>query len=137
MDFEYAGYNPRGFDIANHFCEWTYNYHGDNPASMDLENFPNDEEQLRFLTAYIEAGVEDDIDNDSNSNQNMTKDMDPKELQQEVLRWVMVSHLMWALWGLVQASQSEIDFNYFQYFTQRLQIFRKLLYQSLEEEQQR
>ncbi|KAG2223531.1 hypothetical protein INT45_000851 [Circinella minor] len=134
VDFEYAGYNPRGFDIANHFCEWMYNYHGNNPASMDLEKFPNDEEQLRFLSAYIDAGEEDDTDN--NSNNNMTKDMDPKELQQEVLRWVMVSHLVWALWGLVQASQSEIDFDYFHYFTQRLQMFRKLLYQSLEEEQQ-
>lgn len=21
IDYEYSGYNPRGFDIANHFCE--------------------------------------------------------------------------------------------------------------------
>lgn len=21
IDFEYSGYNPRAFDIANHFCE--------------------------------------------------------------------------------------------------------------------
>ncbi|KAI9258191.1 kinase-like domain-containing protein [Phascolomyces articulosus] len=139
VDFEYAGYNPRGFDIANHFCEWMYDYHGPNPASMDLDQFPTDEEQLRFLTAYIEADNEEEQHEEDSETKinNMTKDMDAKTLQQEVLRWIMVPHLMWALWGLVQASQSEIDFDYFHYFTQRLQRFRKHLYEALEEEEQR
>lgn len=22
VDYEYAGFNYRGYDIANHFCEW-------------------------------------------------------------------------------------------------------------------
>jgi thiamine kinase-like enzyme len=26
IDFEYAGYNPKGYDIANHFCEWCFDY---------------------------------------------------------------------------------------------------------------
>jgi thiamine kinase-like enzyme len=26
IDFEYCSYNYRGFDLANHFCEWSYNY---------------------------------------------------------------------------------------------------------------
>ncbi|XP_042212031.1 choline/ethanolamine kinase-like, partial [Homarus americanus] len=26
IDFEYCSYNYRGFDLANHFCEWMYNY---------------------------------------------------------------------------------------------------------------
>uniref|UniRef100_A0A671DQL5 ethanolamine kinase n=1 Tax=Rhinolophus ferrumequinum TaxID=59479 RepID=A0A671DQL5_RHIFE len=26
VDFEYSGYNYRGFDIGNHFCEWVYDY---------------------------------------------------------------------------------------------------------------
>nr|XP_014720033.1 choline/ethanolamine kinase isoform X1 [Equus asinus] len=26
VDFEYSSYNYRGFDIANHFCEWVYDY---------------------------------------------------------------------------------------------------------------
>lgn len=26
IDFEYCSYNYRGFDFANHFCEWTYDY---------------------------------------------------------------------------------------------------------------
>ncbi|POM79912.1 Choline/ethanolamine Kinase, partial [Phytophthora palmivora] len=27
IDFEYTSYNPRGYDIGNHFCEWAYDYH--------------------------------------------------------------------------------------------------------------
>jgi len=26
IDFEYCSYNYRGFDIANHFMEWKYDY---------------------------------------------------------------------------------------------------------------
>jgi len=26
IDFEYCSYNYRGFDIANHFAEWQYDY---------------------------------------------------------------------------------------------------------------
>lgn len=115
VDFEYAGYNPRGFDIANHFCEWMYNYHGVQPAIMNVDDFPTEEEQLRFLKAYLEGEEEDD------------SAVTPKELRQETLPWVMASHLHWALWGIVQASQSEIDFDYFMYFTQRLQAFRSQL----------
>ncbi|KAI9488831.1 kinase-like domain-containing protein [Zychaea mexicana] len=122
VDFEYAGYNPRGFDIANHFSEWMYDYHGPSPASYDVDKYPTEEEQLRFITAYIEAG--DDANKDL---------LDPKELQQDALRWAMVVHLHWSLWGLVQASQSEIDYDYFLYFTERLKGFRKGLERALEQ----
>ncbi|GMF35238.1 unnamed protein product [Phytophthora lilii] len=27
IDFEYTSYNPRGYDLGNHFCEWAYDYH--------------------------------------------------------------------------------------------------------------
>lgn len=26
IDFEYCSYNYRGFDLANHFAEWQYDY---------------------------------------------------------------------------------------------------------------
>ena len=26
IDFEYCSYNYRGFDVANHFSEWRYDY---------------------------------------------------------------------------------------------------------------
>ncbi|KAI8060138.1 kinase-like domain-containing protein [Gongronella butleri] len=112
VDFEYSGYNPRGYDIANHFVEWRYDYHGDKAEYMSLP-FPTDEEQRVFLGAYLETmkhelGVDTTVD----------------ELQREVLAWVMTVHLSWGIWGLIQASQSEIDYDYFSYSMEKLNSFR-------------
>ncbi|KAI9023854.1 kinase-like domain-containing protein [Phycomyces nitens] len=112
IDFEYAGYNTRGFEIANHFCEWMYDYHSDSPASMKVHGFPTQEEQKLFLKAYA-------------ATNNIKTPIDV--LQKEALIWVMASHLSWGLWGLVQANQSEIDFDYFLYSMERLGAFRKEL----------
>ena len=119
VDIEYAGYNPRGFDIANHFCEWTYDYHSEQPASMDLSQYPTYEEQIRFLNAYLETKSKHD--NPDISGKAVTAEC----LQKEAAMWLMASHLSWGLWGLIQASQSEIDFDYFLFSTQRLNAFRE------------
>ncbi|KAK7917066.1 choline kinase [Apiospora marii] len=55
IDFEYAGPNTRGHEFANHFTEWTYNYHDANtPHICNTERYPTPEEQRRFLKAYVE-----------------------------------------------------------------------------------
>ncbi|KAK8067922.1 choline kinase [Apiospora saccharicola] len=55
IDFEYAGPNTRGHEFANHFTEWTYNYHDANtPHVCNTERYPTPEEQRRFLKAYVE-----------------------------------------------------------------------------------
>ncbi|KAG0167619.1 hypothetical protein DFQ30_005854 [Apophysomyces sp. BC1015] len=115
IDFEYAGYNPRGYDIANHFCEWMYDYHADEPASMHPDRFPTVIEQRRFLQAYLDATQDNETTVDA--------------LLKETSAWIMASHLYWGLWGLIQANQSEIDFDYFSYSVQRLTAFRASLAQ--------
>ncbi|KAI8376526.1 kinase-like domain-containing protein [Radiomyces spectabilis] len=113
IDFEYAGYNARGYDIANHFCEWMYDYHCEKPALLQLDQFPTIDEQLTFLKAYVDA------------NENDHTDMEV--LHTEVSMWVMASHLSWGLWGLIQACHSDIEFDYFLYSMQRLGAFRSEL----------
>ncbi|KAK8024049.1 choline kinase [Apiospora rasikravindrae] len=55
IDFEYAGPNTRGHEFANHFTEWTYNYHDANtPHICNVERYPTPDEQRRFLKAYVE-----------------------------------------------------------------------------------
>ncbi|KAK3847978.1 MAG: kinase-like domain-containing protein [Linnemannia gamsii] len=105
IDFEYAGYNSRGFDIGNHFCEWTADYHSDTPSVLHPDQYPTKEEQLNFLEAYMEAEI--------------------AFMYKEVNKFALTSHIMWGLWGLIQASQSEIDFDYFEYSFQRLNEFRR------------
>ncbi|KAI8080259.1 kinase-like domain-containing protein [Gilbertella persicaria] len=108
IDFEYAGYNPRAMDIVNHFCEWMYDYHSQQPAKMHVDQYPTLQEQSLFLASYLNTQDQTQI----------------QALQAEVDAWKMACHLFWALWGLVQASQSEIEFDYLSYSLQRIKAFR-------------
>lgn len=48
IDFEYCAYNYRGFDLANHFLEWTFDYtKPDGPFYYHKpEQFPTAEQQV-------------------------------------------------------------------------------------------
>ncbi|ORY67613.1 kinase-like domain-containing protein [Pseudomassariella vexata] len=55
IDFEYAAANMRGHEFANHFTEWTYNYHNVTaPYACNTSRYPTLEEQRRFIKAYVE-----------------------------------------------------------------------------------
>uniref|UniRef100_A0A672MVC4 ethanolamine kinase n=1 Tax=Sinocyclocheilus grahami TaxID=75366 RepID=A0A672MVC4_SINGR len=55
IDFEYSSYNYRGFDFGNHFCEWIYDYTYDQWPfyKAKVENYPNRQQQLRFIRHYL------------------------------------------------------------------------------------
>ncbi|KAK7075794.1 hypothetical protein SK128_004650 [Halocaridina rubra] len=57
IDFEYCSYNYRGFDIANHFCEWVYEYKLPvHPYyTVERENYPERDKQLHFIRSYLES----------------------------------------------------------------------------------
>ena len=234
IDFEYAGYNTRGFDIGNHFCEWTADYHSERPSVLHHDKYPTKAEQLNFLEAYMEAEIaicgyhltainlaqytkhrrrrsvakalvhglstvalsaihakntlkkrtsseigKDDAavvdvnleeqlevkDGHSNDATQTTRPATPPtskipgvtgkgnsaieneivnpskkgefggggvskaeildSMYKEVNKFALTSHIMWGLWGLIQESQSEIEFDYFEYSLQRLCEFRR------------
>lgn len=55
IDFEYAAANIPGQEFANHFTEWTYNYHDPKvPWACNVHRYPKMEEQRRFIKAYID-----------------------------------------------------------------------------------
>ncbi|GAB0134803.1 hypothetical protein EsDP_00003159 [Epichloe bromicola] len=55
IDFEYAAANVPGLEFANHFTEWTYNYHDPiSPYACHHERYPAPEEQRRFIKAYVD-----------------------------------------------------------------------------------
>ncbi|RKP24157.1 kinase-like domain-containing protein [Syncephalis pseudoplumigaleata] len=114
IDFEYTGYNPRGYDIANHFCEWMANYHGPTPHHLDAAHFPSNEECNRFLHAYLAESLD----------RPPTAD-EVHALWGEVEQFIPCSHLVWALWGLLQADRDDIDFDYLAYGAQRLCMSRQ------------
>lgn len=98
-DFEYCSYNYRAFDIANHFCEWRYNYtNKDTPYfTVNHENAPTREQQLTFIRAYLdEQGSKED----------------PEKLLEEVEVFGLGSNMLWSLWSVVNADISQITFGY-------------------------
>ncbi|DAZ92517.1 TPA: hypothetical protein N0F65_012747 [Lagenidium giganteum] len=114
IDFEYSSYNPRGFDLGNHFCEWAYDYHKTiNPHLGDFTKYPTVEQQQLFCRAYL-AG-------DSNEP---VSDEAVEQLRLEANTYGQASHLFWGLWGYIQASQSEIDFDFLAYGQCRYDAFK-------------
>ncbi|RHZ75556.1 hypothetical protein Glove_212g29 [Diversispora epigaea] len=117
VDFEYAGYNYRGFDLGNHFCEWMFNYHGTDPHVSHISWYPTEEQQINFLKAYLD-------DNNDNDNDNKDQEITPRKLLLECNAFALASHVMWGLWGIIQSLESDIDFDYLAYGVGRLQMFR-------------
>lgn len=58
IDFEYAGYNYRGFDFGNHFCEVFIDYgHPSWPYFYIHQNmFPDQVYRRRFIREYLKSG---------------------------------------------------------------------------------
>ncbi|OQR88381.1 choline/ethanolamine kinase, partial [Thraustotheca clavata] len=110
IDFEYSHYNPRGYDLGNHFSEWCYDYHGETPEFGDFTKYPSVEEQRAFCRAYLSA--------DGNIN-----DEAVESLCREANAYALATHLFWSLWGFIQATQSSIEFDFYSYATCRWGAF--------------
>ncbi|TLD22298.1 hypothetical protein PspLS_08132 [Pyricularia sp. CBS 133598] len=55
IDFEYAAANTPGLEFANHFTEWTYNYHDAvAPHACNASRYPTVKQQRRFVRAYVD-----------------------------------------------------------------------------------
>ena len=116
IDFEYAALSPRGFDLANHFCEWASDYTADTPESLDYAHrYPSAEEQMIFIRAYCDEALSEDVE------------CEPEMLFLEAQAYVPVSHLLWAHWGIIQATKSFISFDYLRFAYERLDQFQRIL----------
>lgn len=116
IDYEYASYNYRGFDFANHFCEWIFEYTAQSEQGFLFypEKFPNEKEQRNFFRAYLEK---------FNSNScEMIEESTVEKIVKETAIFVPVSHFFWALWALVQHHTAPIEFDFLAYSKLR---FRK------------
>jgi ethanolamine kinase len=108
IDYEYGAQNYRGFDIGNHFCEY---------AGFECEfeqYYPSKPTQMRFLSAYLTAVKEG----------THPTDLELEQLYLEVNLFALTSHFFWGLWALIQASLSDIQFDYMGYAIKRFQRYR-------------
>ncbi|CAM9342005.1 unnamed protein product [Sphacelaria rigidula] len=117
IDYEYSGYNPRGFDVGNHFCEWMADYEQAEPHFLTFDSYPGDDDKRRFSRAYLGAtlGVPD-------------IDVSPEEVDHLVVEadaYSLASHLMWAFWALLQSKGDAVapGFDYARYAAERIRAY--------------
>lgn len=106
IDFEYCAYNYRGFDLANHFIEWTIDY--SNPEFPNYfhtkSQYPTQQQRYDFIKAYLKKlneSVESYVPSDS----------EVEVVDAEVRIFSMFSHFLWTLWSMVNVT-STIEFGY-------------------------
>ncbi|PNF21862.1 Choline/ethanolamine kinase [Cryptotermes secundus] len=119
IDFEYCSYNYRGFDLANHFLEWMYDYtKSTHPYfTVNKNNYPRREQQLLFVRTYLHnAGCQGE----------RATERDEEALLCEVQAFSLASHLFWGLWSAVNAKLSQIPFGYWEYAIERLESYFQL-----------
>lgn len=107
IDFEYGSYSYRGFDIGNHFNEYA-------GYDCDYSLYPNRDEQYHFFKHYLKPDKPQEV-----------SEKDLEELYIETNCYMLASHMYWALWALIQAKMSPIDFDYLGYFFLRYDEFKR------------
>uniref|UniRef100_A0A673L719 Ethanolamine kinase n=1 Tax=Sinocyclocheilus rhinocerous TaxID=307959 RepID=A0A673L719_9TELE len=118
IDFEYSSYNYRGFDFGNHFCEWMYDYTYDQWPfyKAKVENYPNRQQQLRFIRHYL-------------SEKGGIAPADQARIEEDMIieanRFALASHFLWGLWSIIQAKISKIEFGYMDYAQHRFDTYFK------------
>lgn len=96
IDFEYAGANPAAYDLANHFCEWMYDYSCSEPYRCFLSQSPTREQLLNFLYSYVSH---------MRNNAKAPIDDEVKYYYNSIIRWRGTVQLFWSLWGILQSGQ--------------------------------
>eukprot|EP00250_Pteridium_aquilinum_P001431 c11626_g1_i1 orf=243-1352(+) len=107
IDFEYGSYNFRGYDIGNHFAEYA-------GFECNYSLYPDKKTQFHFFRQYLNA-----------EEPSKVTDAELEELYIECNFYALASHLYWAVWAIVQAKFSPIDFDYLDYFFQRFEEYER------------
>ena len=100
IDYEYADYGPRAFDMANMFCEFA-------GFECDYTRYPTAGLRREFYNAYSLSEPEEAL-----------------ALENEVAAWTPVTHVFWALWAIIQSKFSSIDFDFVGFAAIRMRAFR-------------
>lgn len=123
IDFEYCSYNYRGFDLANHFLEWTFDYSNkDYPFFFhNKQQFPDSVQKKAFLDTYLKTShlIRGQVDV---SVDEMVEKAERDLLEREIDFFKCASHLFWSLWAIVYCDQ-EIEFGYWEYADCRLKEY--------------
>lgn len=116
IDFEYCAYNYRGFDLANHFIEWTFDY--TNPQFPyfyhNKKQYSTTQQRRDFIVNYLKKYHDDE------HYEPTVEELD--QVDEEIRLFTMLSHLFWSLWSVVNVT-SAIEFGYWVSWNLRWNVF--------------
>lgn len=103
IDYEYAAYNFRSFDLGNHFCEF-------GGPDFDIDLFPSEELRTSFISHYLSAlpgheGV-----------------LDPEFIDgfhDVTMVMCLTAYLLYGIWAVIQAAHTTVSFDYLAYAARR------------------
>jgi len=130
IDYEFASYNYRGFDLANHFIEWVYDY-GTKVFPFyirDKKQYPTRNQRINWLKSYLKTYEEQQQLQEENNMPHSTSTQSNiknqiEDLLDEIDAFSLASHLLWAVWSIKQGQTSGIQFGYFNYANDRLKDY--------------
>ena len=111
IDYEYATPAPAAFDLANHFAEW-------GGFDCDYNALPTRSTRRSFLSSYV-ASYRSHLPPETSSPQKFSE-ADLDNLCELVDRFRGIPGFYWGIWALIQATISQIDFDYASYAEVRL-----------------
>jgi len=142
IDFEYAAYNHRGFEISQHFNEYCYDYDVKHfPYYVkDAGAYPSREQQMNFYRSYLrtlgdiekkrtrpeqkrQVSSSGEAKDESDIQGLDIEEVELEDLYRETNVFSLFTHLVWTLWALRQATLSKIQFGFSEYAVDRAQHY--------------
>ena len=115
IDFEYGGYNYRGFDIGNHFCEMM-------GFELDDSKYPTEHFQREWIASYLRSFL-----HHSDLQEPEDWDIQVERLRKQVQLFSILAHLFWGIWAVIQHQYATVkEFDYLSYARLRLSTFIRL-----------
>eukprot|EP00300_Choanocystis_sp_HF-7_P012041 c17722_g1_i3.p1 GENE.c17722_g1_i3~~c17722_g1_i3.p1 ORF type:complete len:364 (+),score=56.19 c17722_g1_i3:43-1092(+) len=116
IDFEFAGFNPRAYDIANFFLECAIDNFAESAQGFefDMAHYPSEEQRAEFFKIYLHR------QNIPPTEQNV------RQLALEVRFFSMASHFWWTLWSVEKHETKAELWGYMEYATTRLGAYLEL-----------
>ncbi|KAL8939540.1 MAG: hypothetical protein Q9216_003300 [Gyalolechia sp. 2 TL-2023] len=111
IDYEYATPAPAAFDLANHFAEW-------GGFECNYNALPTRSVRRAFIEDYVRCYA-----SHTTLPSNVDEHTYVDRLFGEVDAYRGVPGLYWGIWALIQATISQIDFDYATYAEVRLQEY--------------
>ncbi|CAI2732744.1 unnamed protein product [Schistosoma spindalis] len=114
IDMEYCDLNYAAYDIGNHFCEFT------GPYALEFKRYPSIEYQKEWIIIYLTAYYQY---SQSKLQWNNYQEDDINQWIKEINCFALVSHLLWAVWAVICASENLYSMDFLAYADSRMKQY--------------